>query len=167
MHKFYRGKVDLSPAIAYNIAILWNSAKEGGLMNLKKLVEFRNRSNPFCQRLGIRVEEIQQGYARSVMTVSPEDTNPLGIPHGGVYFSLADTTCGSAAASHGFKAVTMDASYHFLRSAAVGDTLIAEARELKAGRTVCVYELRITGPQGTLLGYGTFSFYLTGEPLEL
>ena len=112
-------------------------------MDYKKLRDTRNSSNPFAQRLGIFVEEIGPGYARAVKDITAEDANPVGVAHGGCYFSLADTACGSAMASHGYYAVTVNASYNFLRSAKLGDHLVAEARETKPGRTLCFYEVEI------------------------
>lgn len=94
-------------------------------MDYKKLRDTRNSSNPFAQRLGIFVEEIGPGYARAVKDITAEDANPVGVAHGGCYFSLADTACGSAMASHGYYAVTVNASYNFLRSAKLGDHLVA------------------------------------------
>mgnify|MGYP000208228902 FL=1 len=67
-------------------------------MDYKKLRDTRNSSNPFAQRLGIFVEEIGPGYARAVKDITAEDANPVGGAHGGCYFSLADTACGSAMA---------------------------------------------------------------------
>lgn len=128
-------------------------------MDFQKMVEFRNTHNPYAQRLGVLVEEIGPGYGRAVKTITPEDLNPLNFAHGGVYFSMADTACGSAMASHGHMAVTVNCNYNFMRSAKVGDTLTAEAREIKAGKTLCVYNVRITDQDGTLLGTGTFTFY--------
>ena len=136
-------------------------------MDFKKMAEYRNTHNPYVQRQGVIVEEIGSGYARVTKTVTPEDANPLGVPHGGVYFTMADTACGSAMASYGYKAVTMDASYHFFRSANTGDHLMAEATEIKHGKTVCVFEVRITGSDGTLLGTGVFTFYQLPEKLEI
>ena len=94
-------------------------------MDYKKLRDTRNSSNPFARRLGIFVEEIGPGYARAVKDITAEDANPVGVAHGGCYFSLADTACGSAMASHGYYAVTVNASYNFLRSAKLGDHLVA------------------------------------------
>ena len=136
-------------------------------MNYHQMADYRNSHNPYVQRQGIFVEEIGPGYARVTKTVVPEDANPLGVPHGGVYFTMADTACGSAMASYGYKAVTMNAGYNFFRSANVGDRLTAEAREVKHGQTVCVFEVRITEQSGTLLGTGTFTFYSLSEKLEI
>ena len=136
-------------------------------MNYQQMTDYRNSHNPYVQRQGIFVEEIGPGYARVTKTVVPEDANPLGVPHGGVYFTMADTAGGSAMASYGYKAVTMNAGYNFFRSANVGDRLTAEAREVKHGQTVCVFEVRITEQSGTLLGTGTFTFYSLSEKLEI
>lgn len=135
-------------------------------MDFQKITEYRNAHNPAVTRLGIFVQEVGPGYARVTKTVGPEDLNPLNVPHGGIYFSMADTACGSAMASHGHMAVTMNANYNFFRSANLGDTLTAEATEVKSGKTVCVYEARVTDQNGTLLGTGTFTFYQLEQKIE-
>ena len=127
-------------------------------MDLKELAKSRNAKNVFCNRLGIQIRDIAPGRAVVVKTVGPEDVNPLGIPHGGVYFAMA---------THGYAAVTMDADYHFLKSAAVGDTLTAESFEVRSGRTIGAYDVRITNQDGTLLGTGTFTFYRLDQKLTV
>ena len=136
-------------------------------MDYQKMVEFRNARNHFTRRLNIVLQEIGPSYARVTKTVEPEDTNPVGVPHGGVYFTMADNACGSAIASHGYMAVTVSANYNFLRGAKVGDQLTAEAREIKTGKTICVYEARITDQNGTLLGNGIFTFYKLDQKIEM
>ncbi|WP_295578802.1 PaaI family thioesterase [uncultured Oscillibacter sp.] len=136
-------------------------------MDYEKLIAFRNSKNTFCRRLGIRVTEIGPGRAVVVKTMGPEDLNPLNLPHGGVYFSMADTACGSAVVSHGHAAVTVDAGYHFLRSAKSGDTVTATAREVKAGKTLSVCDVELRDQDGVLLGTGTFTFFILEELLDL
>lgn len=136
-------------------------------MDLEELRKFRNDKNPYAALLGIRVEEIGPGTARATIHLEDRLLNPVGVPHGGVYFSLADTACGSAMASHGYYAVTVSTSYEFLRSGRPGDTLTAVASEIKAGRTICVFDVRITNQEGTLLGTGTFTFYKLDREIEL
>ena len=136
-------------------------------MDLKKILDSRNANNPYAALLGIRVEEIGPGTARATLHLEDRLLNPVGVPHGGVYFSLADTACGSAMASHGYYAVTVSTSYEFLRSGRPGDTLTAVASEIKAGRTICVFDVRITNQEGTLLGTGTFTFYKLDREIEL
>ena len=131
-------------------------------MDFEKLRALRNSNNPYAARLGIRVEEIREGYARVEKDITPEDLNPVGVPHGGVYFTMADTACGSAMAAHGYYAVTVSTAYNFLRSAKLGDRLTAEARERQArpvhlrlrhrgpgpGRDAAGHRLRLLLPAG-------------------
>lgn len=136
-------------------------------MDCETLRAYRNEKNRFGNRLGIYVEELRPGYARAVKTVTEEDLNPVDVPHGGVYFSLADTACGSAMVAHGTVCVTINCSFSFLKSAQVGDKLTAEAREIQSGRSVCVLEARVTGPAGDLLAVGTFTFRRFEKKIEL
>lgn len=135
-------------------------------MDYEQLRASRNAGNPFGRRLGIYVEELRPGYARAVKTVTEEDLNPVRVPHGGVYFSLADTACGSAMGAYGTMAVTINCSFSFLKSAKPGDRLTAEARELQGGRSVCVLEARVTGEAGELFALGTFTFRRMDRPIE-
>lgn len=135
-------------------------------MDYQKLLEYRNAKNHFCQKLNIQMAEIRPGYARAEKIVEESDLNPLGFAHGGLYFTMADNTCGSACASHGIAMVTASSTYHFYRSARVGDLITAEATEVKYGKTLAVYDVRVTDQNGTLLGSGTFTFCSTGKPLD-
>lgn len=135
-------------------------------MDCEQLRAYRNEKNPFGKRLGIYVEELRPGYARVSKTVTEEDLNPVGVPHGGIYFSMADTACGSAVVAHGNAAVTVNCSFSFLKSAGPGDRLTAEAREVQSGRSICVLEARVTGEAGELFAVGTFTFWRTNKPIE-
>lgn len=136
-------------------------------MDYERLRAFRNENNPFPRQLGIYVEELRPGCARAVKTVTEEDLNPLQVTHGGVYYTLADTACGSAMAAYGTMAVTVNSAFSFLKSAQAGDRLTAEARELPGGRSVCVLEVRVTGEAGTLFAVGTFTFRRLDKPIPL
>ena len=127
-------------------------------MDYERLRAFLNERNPFPRRLGIYVEELRPGYARAVKTVTEEDLNPIQVTHGGVYYTLADTACGSVMAAYGTMAVTINSAFSFLKSAQAGERLTAEARELPGGRSVCVLEVRVTGGEGELFATGTFTF---------
>ena len=134
-------------------------------MDYERLRAFRNENNPFPRRLGIYVEELRPGCARAVKTVTEEDLNPLQVTHGGVYYTLADTACGSVMAAYGTMAVTINSAFSFLKSAQAGERLTAEARELPGGRSVCVLEVRVTGGEGELFATGTFTFRRLDKPI--
>ena len=136
-------------------------------MDLQALMDYFNTHNPFCQRLGITVEELRPGYARAVKTVTQEDTNPLGVPHGGLYFTLADNACGFAIGTGGSVAVTINSTFSFMKGAQIGDRLTAEAFQVKGGKSILVYEARITNQTGDMIGNGTFTFFRLEKQPEL
>ncbi len=137
------------------------------MLDFEKIMKYRNQRNRFARKLGIVVESISPGAARVTKTIEEDDLNPLGRAHGGVYFTLADSAAGSAMVSRGYTAVTMSASYNFFRSAEAGDVVTAEASEVKTGKTICVYDVRVTDQNGNLLGTGTFTFYQLEEKIEI
>ena len=136
-------------------------------MDFEKLITYRNRYNRFSTRVGIVLEEVREGYALARKTVEVDDTNPLGYAQGGVYFTLADSAAGSAAYAYGYKTVTLDASYHYYHAARPGDLLTAVATELHHGKTTAAFEVKITDQRDTLLGSGTFTYFLFPEKLNL
>ena len=135
-------------------------------MDLEQIRAYRNDRSAFSRKMEIVTTEIREGYARAVKTIGTDDTNPVGRCQGGVLFTLADIACGSAAVSHGTKAVTMNASYNFLRGCRPGDVITAEAREVKRGTTVSVYDAVLTDQKGQLVGTATMHYYDLKEPLE-
>lgn len=134
-------------------------------MDLQKIQHFRNTRSTYCVKNGIYLEELRPGYARVTKTITADDLNPLQYAHGGVYYAVADTACGSAVISHGYMAVTVSGSYNYFRSAKEGDTIICEGREVKHGQTICVSECTIVDQAGNLLGNGSFTFYLLDQPV--
>lgn len=137
------------------------------MLDFEKIIAYRNTRNRFARKLGIAVESVTSGGARVVKTIQEDDLNPLDRAHGGVYFTMADSAAGSAMVTKGHAAVTMSATYNFLRSAQLGDVVTAEAVEVKSGKTICVYDVRVTDQNGTLLGTGTFTFFQLEEEIEL
>ena len=136
-------------------------------MDFEKLLKYRNECSPYTRWCGIVTHDIKEGYAYLTKEIVAEDLNMFQNAHGGSIFALADTAAGAAAASHGFKSVTINCSYHYMRGAVLGDILTAIARETKHGRTICVYEVEVKNQNDKLLGTGTFTYFMTDEPLPI
>jgi len=100
------------------------------------------------QALGITVLQADPGHARIQMSIREDMTNGFDIAHGGMIFSLADT-CFAMACNHpeldeGTITVAAGVDINFLRSAHLGDELVAESRQVaQAGRSG-VYDVTIT-----------------------
>lgn len=164
-HKTLLAEIDLFQKKAYNSVGISNVGSKH-MDHFENLKTFRQDRNRFCNKIGTTVEEIRLGYAKAIKTITEDDLNPIGYPHGGVYFTMADHAAGTAMASHGYQAVTVSANYNFFRAANIGDTLTAEAREIKYGKTISVYDVTVTDQDGILLGSGSFTFYRLEQKIE-
>lgn len=97
----------------------------------------------FSRWLGIEIIEIKEGYAKTKMTVRKEMINGLGIVHGGIAFSLADSTFAFACNNRNNLSVALDTSINFLKPVHVDDLLTAEAKEIHNGKSTGLYQISI------------------------
>jgi acyl-CoA thioesterase len=102
-----------------------------------------------CSRaLGLELLEVRPGYARMQMNVRADFLNGHGICHGGMIFTLADSTFAFACNSYNINTVAAGCSIEFLRAVKGDDRLTAEAVEQSlAGRTG-IYDIRVTNSEG-------------------
>ena len=110
----------------------------------KKVVDKMMRDDLFSQWLGIEIIEIKEGYSKIKMTIRNEMMNGLGIVHGGIAFSLADSAFAFACNNRNVLSVALDTAINFLKPVHVGDTLTAEAKELHNGKSTGLYHISIT-----------------------
>ncbi len=102
-------------------------------------------SVPFNRMLGIRVETLEDGFARMVL---PYNESLIGDPdrralHGGVISTLIDTCGGAAVCTQmelGDRLSTVDLRVDYLRPGQPLD-LIAEAKILRTGNRVGVTDI--------------------------
>ncbi len=131
-------------------------------MDYEKIMERYNNSHTFGTKIGIRAVEIKKGYAKATMPIDENGLNPHGTVHGGCIFTLADIAGGLAATSHGKKVVTVNSNLHYLNAGIHTTKMIAEARELKAGKRISTYEIYIEDQDHKILADGIFTYMNLG-----
>lgn len=119
----------------------------------------------FCKWMGVRVEEIREGYSRLGMTVRPDMLNGIGTVHGGIPFSLADSAFAFACNSRNNLSVALDCSITFTKSIHAGDVLTAEAQEIHNGRSTGVYVITITNQEKQQVALFKGTCFRTGKKL--
>ncbi len=110
----------------------------------RRVVDKILQDDLFSQWLGISVLEIREGYSRIKMEVRKEMINGLGIVHGGIAFSLADSAFAFACNNRNTLSVALDTSINFTKPVHVGDVLTAEAKEVHNGRSTGLYHITIS-----------------------
>ncbi len=117
----------------------------------QQIVDEMLQKDAFSKWLGIELIEVKEGYCKLKMTIRDEMINGVGIAHGGIMFSLADTAFAFACIIHNKHTVSLEASISFIKMLSVGDLLIADATELHNGRSTSIYLISIFNQHNQLV----------------
>lgn len=98
--------------------------------------------NDFINNNNYKVISAEEGHVFMEADITETSLNPYNTAHGGYIFGLADTAAGYAAHSFGRNAMTVNANIEYLH-AITGKKLSAEAKCIKNGRTISVFEVYI------------------------
>lgn len=116
---------------------------------MKPLEEIREQfeKDRYATENGAVIDEVGEGYARCSVKLTSRHRNAMGGVMGGVYFTLADFAFAVAANHEKMSVVSISTNISFL-SACKGETVTAEARLVKDGRTTCYYTVDVTDDTG-------------------
>ena len=110
-------------------------------------------SPPVGRLIGFAMKSIEPGHAIFEMEADERHHNPMGTMHGGIYCDLADAAMGFAYAStlnEGETFTTVELKINFL-GAVRKATLTADAKVVKAGKTVGYIECEVKDQTGKLV----------------
>ena len=120
-------------------------------------------SDAFSQWLGIEVLEVAPRRSTCRMTVRQEMVNGLGVTHGGVAFSLADSAFAFACNTHGKLTVSIDNSITYPAPIQAGDVLTAVAQEEASSGRLSYYRTDVTNQRGEVVALFRGTAFKTGR----
>jgi len=127
---------------------------------------FKQVSNePFAQKFGIKLIELQSGCSKVEMVFTEDMENIFRMAHGGAIFALIDTAFETACNSHGSMAVALSITVNYLAAASPGAKLVAEAKEISRTRKTGNYDIRVTQGDNQLIAVCQALAYRKGVPL--
>lgn len=129
---------------------------------LKEALE-KGLAKGFPQDLGMHFKELDIGYASLEMTVENRFTNIYGMVHGGVLYTLLDTTSGFAVRTYGERVVTLNGSVNYLRAGKDTKFLRSSAKVVKKGKGTAVVSAEVSDDSGKMLANGSFTFYVLNQ----
>lgn len=129
-------------------------------MNQQEILQERNNNKTFGTWIGVETVEVEEGYAQTKLNIRPEHVNSHGAVHGGCLYTLADCAAGAASKMRGKGTVTLSGDLKFFLPAANCLSLMAIAKEIKHGRYVSVYEVKIYDNMRRFIASGVFEFFL-------
>lgn len=130
-----------------------------------KVVERMMDHDAFSQWMRVEILEVKEGYSKIKMMIRKEMVNGFGIVHGGLPFSLADSAFAFACNNRNNLSVALDVTITFTKPVNVGDTLIAEAKEVHNGRSTGVYLITVINQKEEVVALFKGTCFRTGKPL--
>ncbi len=124
------------------------------------------RNVPAYKAMNISLKYIGPERAGMEMTVIPEFTNTVGIAHGGLIASFADTVMGFAGRSLNLRCVTMEMNINYLVPVQIGETLTGEGSVIHAGKNTIVAEAKIYNSKNKLVAQSRGTFMILGPILK-
>jgi len=105
--------------------------------------------------LGMKLVELEPGYARVTMRLRPEFQNFNGFVFGGIITAVADQAFAYGSNSLAYPSVATQFNIHFVNAPQPGDEIVAECRVLRSGGRVGVSQMTVTGQDGKLIATAT------------
>jgi 1,4-dihydroxy-2-naphthoyl-CoA hydrolase len=113
--------------------------------------ELRESVRGFDKLYGLELVELRDGEVRAQVAVREEVLQPMGLVHGGLYASIAESMTSLATAlgvmEEGEMAMGLSNSTSFLRPITAG-TVHAQAKRLHRGRTTWVWDVTFSDDAG-------------------
>ena len=110
------------------------------------------------------MDELHEGYCACSCIVKEEMLNGFSIAHGGIAYSLADTTLAFAANSYGKQSFSIETSISHLQKVNANDHLFARSKEIHRGKKTGVYHVHVYNQNETLVAIFKGTVYISKIP---
>jgi len=110
----------------------------------EKVKEYIYSRDKLFEFLGAKVTDMGEGVAEVEMEVKETHLNAANVCQGGVIFTLADLAFALASNSYGTLALAINANITYIKSAKVGEKLVAKAQEFHRGKNLATYHITVT-----------------------
>jgi len=107
--------------------------------------------SPCAMFLGMKLEELSEGYAKVKLELREEFLNWDNMIHGGIIATLLDQAFGCACNTMDNIHVAIQMNIHFLSAAPVGENIYAESRIIRAGKRVGASEMTVSDSEGKVI----------------
>ena len=131
------------------------------------IVDKMYENDLFSKWLGIDIVEKRIRKSKLTMTVRQEMVNGFGIAHGGITYSLADSTLAFARNSKGRESMSIETSISHTKPCHVGDVLTAEAIEESLSYKIAIYHISVKNQDNETVALFKGTVYRTNKNWEL
>ncbi len=119
---------------------------------------------PYPQLLGIRLRDVDEGYAVCEMRFTSAMTNINGLAHGGAIFSLIDQAFEISSNSRETVALALNINVTYMRPPKSDALLVAESREINRTKRTASYAITVKDGD-SLIAVCQGLVYIKDEPI--
>lgn len=101
--------------------------------------------------MGMTIDAVDDGSAEVSMTVTDDMANGLGVCHGGIVFTLADTAMAHASNSADERAFSTTAEIDWIDAARVGDRLTATSTRVSQRGRNSIHDIVVRNDSGVIV----------------
>jgi len=120
-------------------------------------------NDEMSQWLGIKLISVEKGNVTLQITVRKEMTNGFDIAHGGITYSISDSSLAFSANSYGIHAVSVETSISHLKPVNIGDVLTTSVQEISLSKRIGVYYINVHNQNNILVSTMKGTMYRNGK----
>jgi len=120
-------------------------------------------NDEMSQWLGIKLILVEKGNVTLQITVRKEMTNGFNIAHGGITYSISDSSLAFSANSYGIQAVSVETSISHLKPVHIGDVLTTSVEEISLSKRIGVYYINVHNQNNILVSTLKGTMYRNGK----
>ena len=124
------------------------------------ILDWMETKNPFWTLLGMELAEIKKGMAKVRLPIEEKLTNAIGLVHGGVIFSAADSAVGMALVgliTRQENISTLEMKINYLKPVTGGE-IIAEAKIIHKGAQTAIGDVEVRNAEQNLIAKGLATY---------
>ena len=127
----------------------------------KDIINLMMSKDAFSNWMNIQVKSIEKGSCSLSCMIKEDMLNGFSIAHGGIAYSLADSTLAFAANSHGYQSFSIETSISHLVKVKKGDRLTSASKEIHRGKKTGLYHIEIFNQNNELIALMKGTVYIS------
>ncbi|MBQ1210082.1 MAG: PaaI family thioesterase [Bacteroidales bacterium] len=134
---------------------------------MKALQDFLNKEDRFAHFIGAHLVCVEADFAQAELLVEEHHLNGGSVCQGGVMFTLADLALAAVLNASGNLTLGVENSITFVRSARLGEKLVAKARLIRDHKKLPFCTVEICNEAGDLLAHMSALGYRKEQMIQI
>ena len=131
------------------------------MKSASEIVNLMMSKDEFSSWMDIKIANIEKAKCSLSCRVREEMLNGFSIAHGGIAYSLADSTLAFAANSYGLQSFSIETSISHLVKVKQGDILKSNTIEIHRGNKTAIYQIEVYNQKNIMVAIMKGTVYIS------